>query len=200
MLIVDSQYFPPLIFFKQLSLSSHCLFDQYEHYQKMSFRNRCTLLGGNGSIALSIPLEGGRNQKTPMKDVKILNKERWQDRHWKTITSCYNKSPWLHHYYEELEKLYSIKHTFLIDWNLKCFEWVTDKLSISTEWGLTDGYIDVYDSKEFLDWRNHLLPATINQKYPGQERYPQVFEDRFGFVPNVSILDYLFCVNRKLTT
>jgi hypothetical protein len=198
-LLVDSQYFPPLVLFNQLSDVSHCLFDQYEHYQKMSFRNRCTLLGGNGPIALSIPLEGGRDQKRLIKDVRIMNRERWQDRHWKTITACYNKSPWLQHYYDELEKLYSTRFTFLLDWNVHCFQWITDKLAITSSWSLTDQYHDSYDVSEFIDWRSRLLPATINEVNPSPQRYPQVFEDRYGFVPNLSILDYLFCVNRKFT-
>lgn len=194
-LISDFQYFAPVIFYYTLDSKKHCIFDQYEHFQKMTFRNRCTLLGGNGPINLSIPIAGGRNQKVIMKDVRIDNNERWQDRHWKTIASCYNKSPWFEHYAAELEKLYQQRFEFLIDWNLECFKWAADKLAISTRWSLSESYVAEYDSNEFLDWRSELRPATINGKFPDVPRYPQVFEDRFGFVPNLSVLDWLFCVN-----
>lgn len=194
-LIADLQYFSPVIFYYTLSDVKHCVFDQYEHFQKMSFRNRCTLLGGNGPINLSIPVDGGRNQRTVMKDVRILNKENWQDRHWKTITSCYNKSPWLAHYADDLTALYQKRFEFLLDWNLECFRWAADKLAITTPWSLSENYIDEYDKTEYVDWRSKLLPATINQNFPEMPRYPQVFEDRFGFVPNLSVLDWLFCVN-----
>jgi hypothetical protein len=164
----------------------------------MSFRNRCTLLGGNGPVHLSIPLVGGRSQKTLLKDVRILNTENWQDRHWKTITSCYNKSPWFDHFRHELEELYNRRFDLLIDWNLECFKWAADKLSIKTQVSLSEFYQEKYDKNEFEDWRNGLLPSTINTVNPDVKRYPQVFEDRFGFVPNLSILDYLFCVGNKM--
>src|SRR6476620_2584871 len=145
LLIADLQYFHPSIFFNYLSGATHCIFDQYEHFQKMSFMNRCTLLGGNGSVILSVPLDGGRNQKAVFKEVKILNKENWRDRHWKTITSCYNKSPWFDHYRDDLEKVYLRKFEFLIHWNLVCFEWICDKLSIRTNYSLSENFQKTYD-------------------------------------------------------
>jgi len=194
MLVADLQYFPPSIFFYHLSKSTHCSFDLYEHFQKMSFMNRCTLLGGNGPITLTVPLDGGRNQKNVLREVKILNRERWQDRHWKTITSCYNKSPWFEHYRAEVENLYVKRFDFLLDWNLTCFEWICAKLSIDTTYSFSQTFIKEYNKNEHIDLRGQLMPATINTKFANVPRYPQVFEDRFGFVPNLSVLDYLFCV------
>ena len=198
-LIADLQYFSPAIFFSYLSNSTHCIFDQYEHFQKMSFMNRCTLLGGNGPINLTVPLDGGRNQRSLMKEVKILNRENWQDRHWKTITSCYNKSPWFDHYRDELENLYSLNFDFLIDWNLRCFQWICDKLAIKTPFSLSAEFVKDYDKNIYEDLRGRLMPSTINKNFPDVVRYPQVFGDRFGFVPNLSVLDYLFCVGPRHT-
>ncbi|MBL7697734.1 MAG: WbqC family protein [Chitinophagaceae bacterium] len=197
-LVIDLQYFSPSIFYFQLRKSSHCIFDQYEHFQKMSFRNRCTLSGGNRPIVLSIPIYGGRNQRAAMKDVRIRNSESWQARHWKTIMSCYNKSPWFGHYAGELESLYSRKFEFLKDWNLECFKWIADKLSIETSWSLSNSYQENYNDSQFLDWRNKLKPSTINQIFPPVPRYPQVFEDRFGFIPHLSVLDFLFCTKGEM--
>ena len=164
----------------------------------MTFRNRCTLLGANGPINLSIPLVGGRSQRTMMKGVRIDNKENWQDRHWKTILSCYNKSPWFPFYRDELEMLYSRRADLLLEWNLECFKWVCDKMAIKLSWSLSTSYKKNYEGEEVTDWRNHLMPSTINRLYPKGKKYFQVFEDRFGFVPNLSILDYLFCAGNKL--
>lgn len=196
-LLVDLQYFSPLIFFLKLGTFSHCIFEQYETYEKMSFRNRCTLLGGNGPTDLSIPLVGGRGQRTLMKDVRIDNSDSWQSRHWKTITACYNKSPWFDFYRDELASIYQQRFELLIDWNIKCFEWICDKMAIKTGWSLTSSYIKKYDDDDVLDWRNRLRPSTINSLFHDAKPYPQVFGDRFGFVPNLSILDYLFCVGNK---
>ncbi len=159
----------------------------------MSFRNRCTVLGGGGPILLSIPLMGGRGQHNPMKEVRIRNEEHWQARHWKSIVSCYNKSPWFEFYHDELERLYQRRYEFLLDWNFDCFRWVTDKLSISVPVSLSSGYRRDYPEEGYLDLRNRLMPATINRSYPEVAAYPQVFADRFDFVPHLSILDRLFC-------
>jgi hypothetical protein len=199
-LIADLEYFAPSIFYFSLSRAKHGIFDIYEPYRKMSFRNRCTLAGANGPIHLSVPLVGGRNQKTLMKDVRILERENWQARHWKTITSLFNKSPWFDHYRHDLEALYEKRFEFLIDWNLACFEWVADKMAIETGVSLSEKPFDTRESggEEIEDWRGRLMPATINKEFPESKRYPQVFEDRLGFLPNLSVLDYLFCAGNKL--
>ena len=167
----------------------------------MTFRNRCTLSGPNGLIHLSIPLVGGRGQRTIIRDVKILTSENWQARHWKTITSVFNKSPWFEHYRDDLEKLYNRPFCFLVDWNLACFTWMADKMSINTPYSLSEKRVDSssFDEAEKAeDWRNRLRPSTIGEMETPIKRYPQVFEDRNGFVPNLSILDYLFCAGNRL--
>lgn len=198
LLIADLDYFAPSIFYYKLTEVSHCIFDVYEAYRKMSYRNRCTLSGANGLISLSIPLIGGRNQKAVMNEVRILNSESWQERHWRTITSAYNKSPWLDHYRGDLEKLYSTRFDLLFEWNFACYSWISDKMSISTPVSLRNKFIENYPPDEFEDWRNRLLPSAINRLNPEPARYPQVFEDRFGFIPNLSILDQLFCAGNRL--
>jgi hypothetical protein len=147
-----------------------------------------------------------------MREVRILRGDNWQDRHWKTITSLFNKSPWFEHYRHDLEELYLRRFEFLIDWNLACFEWAADKMAIKTNVSLSRKPIDLSEPRVYLrdlgeeelrepeidDWRGRLMPATINKVYPEVKRYPQVFEDRLGFVPNLSILDYLFCTGNRL--
>ncbi len=190
--ISDSQYFSPVIWFNELNQFSHGIIDQYDRFQKMSFRNRCTLLGGNGPIHLSIPIAGGRGVRMAMKEVRIDIRERGQDRHWKTIQSCYNKSPFFEYYKDGLAAIYSRQFVYLLDWNMECLRWVCDKLSITTGISLSESWQENYDPERFRDLRNRIVPSGIAAFGPGP-RYPQVFEDRFGFVPNLSILDKLFC-------
>ena len=197
-LVADIQYFSPVIFYLKLESASHCTFDQYENFEKRSFRNRCTLAGANAPIDLSIPVAGGRLQKTPMKDVKIDHSENWRARHWKTIHSCYRRSPWFEYYADELSELYEEKIDRLVDWNLRCFGWVCDKMAISTRWTLSERYEKNYDAQQYLDLRGRIVPATVAEQYPLPFVYPQVFAERHGFLPNLSILDYLFCVGRTL--
>lgn len=198
-LVADLQYFSPLIYYSDVDSLSNCILEQYEYFRKMSFRNRCTLSGANGPIQLTVPLSGGRDQKALMKEIRIDNREAWQPRHWKTIESCYNKSPFLDHYRDELYTLYTRTFVFLVDWNLACLNWICDKMSIATQISLSQQYVKDYDPQEFIDHRNLYLPATMS-RLPAPEPYEQVFADRFGFIPHLSVLDKLLCDGPRLGT
>ena len=196
-LITECQYFPNITYYKYIGRSSHCILEQYERYQKMSFRNRCRISGGNGTIDLSIPLVEGRNQKTIMKDVRIANREPWQSRHLKTFTSSYNHSPWFEFYRDELQSLYGQKFEYLLEWNRACLEWTFQKLSIDIPISLTEEYVPIYDQDNWVDLRNRFMPKDIHQPIGEPVIYRQVFQDRLGFIPNLSIIDLLFCEGKN---
>src|SRR5882757_4890938 len=136
--IVDLQYFAPVILYKNLDEYSNIIFEQYECYQKMSFRNRCQIVGAEGLINLSVPLVKGRDQKTLMKDVRISDLQPWQARHWKTIVSCYSRSPWFEFYRDDLGELYKRRFDRLVDWNRACFEWTLRMLKMPVSISLTE--------------------------------------------------------------
>jgi WbqC-like protein family len=162
-LIVDLQYFPSIILYKSIDKFSNIVFEQYEHYQKMSFRNRCQIAGAEGVINLSVPLVNGRDQKTLLRDVKISDRHRWQDQHWKTIQSCYSRSPWFEFYRDGLGALYEKPFVFLKDWNLTCFEWSLEVLKIPLPFALTEAWQKSYDGKDWVDWRGQLLPKNTGK-------------------------------------
>lgn len=208
--LTECQYFPSVILFKKVINFSNVEFDIYDIHRKMSFRNRCVIAGGSGPVNLSIPLVDGRNQRRPLKEVRIDNKTGWQGQHWKTITSCYNRSPWFEFYKPELEIVYQQPVDWLHEWNRKCWDWVVAKLGleIQTRWSEVSGSgfevsggenpkPETRNPEQFLDWRNKLLPKSIDQEFPEPIRYRQVFEDRIGFLPHLSILDLLFCEGRR---
>lgn len=192
-LLSDLQYFPSSIFYKNSYSFSDIIFEQYESYQKMSFRNRCIIIGANGIIALSIPLQQGRNQHSIIKDVRIAD-SKWQLQHWKSIQSCYSKSPWFEWYKDDLNKLYLTHFTFLLDWNLACFEWAARNLKLDHTVSLTEKFEGKVGG-DVTDFRNKILPK--NYKELPAIVYHQVFENRIGFMPNVSILDLLFCEGKR---
>jgi len=164
----------------------------------MSFRNRCQITGGEGIINLNIPLEGGRDQKTLMKDVRIADAQPWQAQHWKTIVSCYGRSPWFEFYRDELEKLYKTRYARLMDFNQECFDWVLKKLRLPVTVAVTDGYKYQYTPEEGVDMRGRFLPKNrIATDEVSPIRYRQVFEERVGFIPGLSILDLLFCEGKE---
>ena len=184
----------------------------------MSFRNRCQIVGAEGVIDLSIPLVRGRDQKALMKDVRISGAQPWQSQHWKTIVSCYSRSPWFEFYRDELEGLYREQWDFLLDWNLVCFEWTQRVLGISIPVSLTESYEKGYAPDQVTDWRGKMLPKHLaggrGYGWPprrklsewqyhrsagrrGVRPYRQVFGERIGFIPNLSVLDLLFCEGKQ---
>jgi WbqC-like protein family len=218
-LIIDLQYFPSIILYKSLYKSSNIVFEQYETYQKMSFRNRCQITGAEGLINLSVPLVKGRDQKTLIREVRISDRQPWQAQHWKTIVSCYSRSPWFEFYRHELEALYQRRFDFLLDWNLSCFEWSLRVLGLSIPVSLTERYEKEYVDENVTDWRGKILPKNrgwdqngeggpggkVREDGPGggarpedqAPKYRQVFEERIGFIPNLSVLDLLFCEGKE---
>ena len=162
----------------------------------MSFRNRCQIAGALGLLELSVPLVGGRSQKCLTRDVRVADDLRWQTQHWRTIMSCYSRSPWFEYYRDGLEALFRKKVEFLVDWDLYCFEWSLQALGMPRQIRFTDSYRPAYGPEEGMDWRGRIVPRD-REKWAEPPRYQQVFEDRTGFIPNLSILDLLFCEGKE---
>ncbi len=155
----------------------------------MSFRNRCMIAGAHDIISLSIPLKNGRNQNLAMKDVLISNQEKWQARHFKSIQSAYNKSPFFEYYRHELAVIYQQRFDGLADWNFCCLNWLKEKMDWPAEIRITEKAIP-FQAEGYNDLRNLTLPKNHGQWNP--VKYRQVFEERTGFIPNLSVLDLLF--------
>jgi WbqC-like protein family len=196
-LIIDSHYFGCVNYYINLVKHKKIKIERFEHYQKVSYRNRCYIAGPNGRILLSVPLVKGKNQRTVMKDVRIDNTQKWQSLHWKTLTSAYRRSPWFEYYEEELNPFFVRKYEFLLDWNMELFCHVNNWLGINIQLAFTEEYIEDFAYTEEIDCRNRFLPPPGNDPGSCPVSYRQVFEDRTGFLPNLSILDLLFCEGKR---
>lgn len=190
-IIIENQYFPVINLFKYSYKNKYIKLFACEGYKKMSFRNRCVIAGSNGLIPLSVPLQSGRNQKVMFKDVRISYDQDWQKNHWRTITSCYSRSPFFDFYRESLETFFFIKPVFLFDLNLTILQWLKTVLAHPAEIIVVEDLQDMKKDAEILDITNRWLPRNFQQGENGI-RYTQVFEDRIGFRRNLSILDLLF--------
>jgi hypothetical protein len=190
-ILTDIQYFGTVNWYKMLYEYSNIHIEQYEAYQKMSFRNRCMIAGSTGVINLSVPLEKGRSQKLLIKDVRISYSENWQEQHWRSICSCYGNSPFFEYYEESLKTLFSIKPIFLIDLNWQTLEWVNKRLKFGGQLSKTMQF-DQTPIPPIVDARNLFKPKNYDQA-ENNLCYQQVFEDRIGFKPNLCILDLMFC-------
>jgi hypothetical protein len=179
--------FPNLQWWAQAAEATTVYFDQAEHFEKMTFRNRYTVAGANGPIKLSIPLDQGRDQRAAMCDVRISNGEKWQLNHWRTISSVYRRAPYFEHYEHSLQQLFDQPYTHLPHFCLATVQLLRQHAGFTFQVGFADAYLKQYTA-EYTDLRG-LKPASDKSITPA---YYQLFAERNGFVPNLSLLDLLF--------
>ena len=197
-IIIENQYFPCVNWINASFKFSNIIIEQYETWQKMSFRNRAVVAGSNGAVNLSVPLEKGRGQRELVKDVRVSKDVDWQKQHCRTIESCYSRSPFFEFYRDGVFGLLQKRQVFLLDMNLSILEWLRKVLGSNVDVSLTETYHKEYVAP-FTDLRDHFMPKKT-QGQPFDMRYTQVFEDRTGFISNLSILDLLFCCGPNAKT
>lgn len=167
--------------------------EQHEHFIKQTYRNRAIILGANGPVALIVPVEKGREQKICIRDLRIAYDEQWQRNQWRTIFSAYNSSPFFEYYADEIQPFFEKKFTYLFDFNLQITQTLLDALELPVSFTLTEAFEQV--PQTVLNLREQFSPKA-HRHQPGSnftaQPYTQVFSDKFGFVPDLSILDLLF--------
>ena len=218
--ILSSAYFAPIQWYQKVNRYDEIVLEKHDNFIKQTFRNRCVIAAANGPLALTIPVErpsGGHLSKSLMKDIRISDHDNWRHSHWNALQSAYGESPFFEYYADDLRLFFEKKWTFLFDFNLDiCLKTcelidieptisVTDKYIIldgqrhdgtagtATETphaGKADGIIIQDDTRDFRDAIRPKHPLHDGEFSP--RRYYQVYEQKHGFIPNLSILDLLF--------
>jgi hypothetical protein len=192
-ILLSTAYFAPIRYFSKLAEYSNIYIEQHEHFIKQTYRNRTIILGANGPISLIVPVEKGREQKINIKDLRISYDEEWQRNHWRTIFSAYNSSPFFEYYSDEIEPFFRKKSTFLFDYNQQITEIILEILDFPAKLNLTETF--EYIPENCLNLRESINPKAhrnSNDPHFVAQPYTQVFSEKFGFVPDLSILDLLF--------
>ena len=195
--LLELPYWPPVSWLTIARHSDVLWLEACEHYQKGSYRNRCHIAGPNSLQRLSIPLEKGKHQQSPIRDVRISYRESWQQQHWRSITAAYGNAPFFEHLEAPLVKLYEKPFAFLFDFNVEILQFVLNWLDVSPEIKQTTQYLEQAQAP-LTDWRNQITPkaATLPDWFQ-PKAYPQVFLERHGFLPDLSALDLLFCCGKQ---
>jgi len=186
-------YFPPIDYLYEMKDADSVVIEAHENYRKQTFRNRATILTGNGLYDLIIPVV--RSKEKMIKEIKIDYCNAWQRHHWKTMESAYNNSPFFLYYRDFLEPFFLKKTTFLFDFNMELLNLLRNLFSITNPVSFTEFFEKNHRSVE--DFRDFFLPKnrTFRQK---SIQYPQVFSNRYGFVKNLACIDYLFTKGREI--
>lgn len=198
--ILPATYLGNILYYALLSNKS-CIIEQHANYTKQTYANRCTILSANGPLNLTIPIEKVK-EKTPICDIRIANNDNWQQLHWRAIESAYNSSPFFLFFRDEMEIFYSKKWDYLLDFNLNIQKFIIDSLnlrnsdcSISTDYIKCDG-INKIDCSELINPKKFCVSLRDNCNAELcnllNEPYYQIFDQKFGFTPNLSIIDLLF--------
>jgi len=190
MTILPLAYLPSVEYFAHL-LCGGCVVDLGEHFVKRSERNRARILATDGVMELTVHVCHANRPRQPVRDVRIDYSKRWQHQHWMSILSAYRNSPYFDHYRDRFEPFYNREFTFLADWNIALLETVTGILGTPPALRFSDSYIEA--DTDDRDLRPAFEPLRANGRTTAGGVYEQVFADRFPFVPNLSVIDLLFC-------
>lgn len=187
--ILGSHYTGNIAYYKALKNADEALIEINDHYEKQSYRNRAEIYGANGKLKLILPLER-RGTRTPMKEIKLDNTQNWQKLHWRSLESAYRSSPYFEYYESHFEPFYNQPYDNLIDLNIGLFEKITSLLEIDTPVSYTEKYEKEYEGYE--DLREIIHPKVNHPKNSIDFDYMQVFDMKYGFIPNLSMLDLMF--------
>ncbi len=187
-IVIHPTYFPNIAHFVAMAKAKEVKLEFDDNFLKQTYRNRTYIYGSNGKLALNIPVIHTQKKRQKYRDVKIFNEEKWQSLHWKSLLSAYRTSPFFEYYEDELKHLFELKADYILDFNLKCFEVICDCLQLELNTSKTETYESTL--KDFSDFR-YLVNAKKEQSF-SFDTYTQVFINKHGFIPNLSILDLLF--------
>lgn len=192
-ILLSTACFPPVQYFSKLVQFENIYLEQFENFTKQTYRNRYEILGANGVIPLIVPVVKGRGRKIKIRDLKISYDTDWQRNHWRTIFSAYNSSPFFEFYRDDIQPFFEKPWKFLFDFNLEILETLCDLLELELALVLTEDFEKVPEgTTNFRDAISPKKHRTEKDSLFTPLPYTQVFHEKFGFVPNLSILDLLF--------
>ena len=182
-------YLAPIPLYAQLYKCKTLVINGDEPFVKQTYRNRAVIATENGTQNLTIPVihDGGR---IAMRDVRISEHGNWRHQHWNAMVSAYRKSPFFDYYADDFAHFYEERDGFLMDFNLRLHQVISELLGLDREVRIID---NSNKATRFIDLRHIAEPKALAdmEGYTPQPYY-QVFAQRNGFIPNLSILDLLF--------
>lgn len=186
---LTTAYLAPVQYYCKLYRAQHVMLETCDNYLKQTYRNRCTIAAADGPLSLSVPIVKPDTPKCLTKDIRISDHGNWRHLHWNALKSAYNSTPFFEYYADDFAPFYEKKYTYLLDFNEELRRLVCSLLDMQPEVRYTDAYALSAEN----DFRE-----TIRPKHSGADPaftpvpYYQVFRDKFGFLPNLSIADLLF--------
>jgi WbqC-like protein family len=182
-------YLPPVEYFAKLNCyKPDVIIEREEHFPKQTYRNRADIYSPDGKLSLVVPVIKGSKNHTKVKDVKISYDFNWQRLHWMSLQACYRRSAYFEYYEDDFLRFYEQKFDYLFDYNEQLLQFILKAIKMPLNLGHTESYEPTYP--DLADFRNAITPKKESNFV--QKPYFQVFEERNGFMKNLSIVDLLF--------
>ena len=186
-ILIHPGYFPSISHFVAMAQSDLVTFEMDDNFQKQTNRNRMYIYSPNGIQLLNIPVKHSKTAHQKTKDIQLETAFDWQKQHFKSLEAAYRSSPFFEYFEDDIVPIFEKKHKFLMDLNLQTMEIVSKCLRFEFDYNETTEYFHTVEDKTDL---RHLINGKKDTSI--FEPYTQVFEEKNGFLNNLSILDLLF--------
>lgn len=190
--ILTSAYLAPVHYYTKLYAAPAVIEERCEHYVKQTYRNRCVIAGPDGPLALTLPIEHG-GHRPATRDIRLSDHGNWRHLHWNALCSAYEGSPFFEYYADDFRPFYERRFEFLVDFNEALSATVCSLLDLHPRITPTEAYLTEVPAgtDDFRETIRPKVPYTDDPAFHPQP-YFQVFRQRTGFLPNLSIVDLLF--------
>lgn len=193
-ILIHPTYFPSVSHFAAMLQADSVTFEVDDNFQKQSNRNRMYIYSANSLQLLNIPVKHSKDERRKYRDIRIEPAFNWQKQHFKSLEAAYRTSPYFEFFEDDIRPVFEQKQTFLMDLNFQIHDIITRCLGIDLPYQKTTEYFREVDQTDFR--------PLVNGKKDEHNftPYTQVFDDRHGFLNNLSILDLLFNEGRHAVT
>lgn len=192
--LLSTTYFGPIQWYQKLHRHKPCLIERHESFIKQTYRNRMVIATANGAQPLSIPVT--HDDSMLITDIRISDHANWRHVHWNALASAYGESAFFEYYQDDIRPFFEQKWEFLYDFNEAIMYKMIELLDLRVDVGATESYIktETHDNADAIgDYRESIRPKKpLPDAAFCPQRYYQVYAQRHGFIPNLSILDLLF--------
>ena len=186
--LLSTTYFGPVQWYQKLYRHEEVKIEQWESFLKQTYRNRCLIATTQGIQALTVPVERGTSQQ--IKDIRISDHGNWRHLHWNALMSAYGESPFFEYYQDDIHPFFEGRWVYLFDFNEAIREKMCELLEIQPKVSYTSTFVNhpvIHDYRERIQPK-HPQPDPNFEVKP----YYQVYQQKHGFLANLSVLDLLF--------
>lgn len=195
-ILIPTAYWGPVQQYAWMQAAETVWVEQAENYQKQTYRNRCIIAAAGGVLPLTVPIVKPEKHEQAMAKIRISDHGNWRHLHWQALTSAYKNSPFFEYYEDDFRPFYTERWEYLLEYNQAIDRKIRELLDIEVDIQPTEKFSPIQPLNlmdETVDLRGTLNPKQdVIDSYFQPQPYYQVFQQKFGFTPNLSIADLLF--------